>query len=75
MSWHFRDSSGETYEAYVFHARPPRQAPGGVNRGPAMLGFLHVATGTVQARIPLPKDFPDRPRAEYLQSLWQSLER
>jgi hypothetical protein len=74
MSWHFRDSSGETYEAYVFHARPARQAPGGVNRGPAMLGFLHVTSGTVRARIPLPKDFPERPNGEYLQRLWESRE-
>lgn len=72
MSWHFRDVSGEVYEAYIFHARPPRQAPGGVNRGPAMVGFLHVGSGTVRARIPLPKDFPERPNAEYLRQLWES---
>lgn len=72
MSWHFKDGSGETYEAYVFHARPARQAPGGVNRGPAMLGFLHVRTGSVRRKIPLPKGFPERPERDYLRQLLES---
>lgn len=72
MSWHFQDDSGETYEAYVFHARPARQAPGSLNRGPAMLGFLHVRSGTVRLKIPLPKDFPERPARDYLRQLFRS---
>lgn len=72
MSWHFKDRSGEAYEAYIYHSRPPRQAPGGVNRGPAMLGILHVRSGTVCARIPLPKDFPDRPNPHYLRELFEA---
>ncbi len=72
MSWHFQDDSNETYEAYVYHERPNRQAPGTVKRGPAMLGFLHVRTGTVRAKMPLPRDFPERPSSDYLQQLFRT---
>ncbi|MBI4513101.1 MAG: hypothetical protein HY702_03235 [Gemmatimonadetes bacterium] len=73
MSWHFRDGAGDIYEAYVFHERPTRQAPGGLNRGPAMLGFIHVRSGAVRAKIPLPADFPPRPSPEYLRELFEQI--
>ncbi len=37
-----------------------------------MVGFLHVRTGTVSAKIPIPKGFPDRPSRDYLQALFRS---
>lgn len=71
MSWHFRDGAGDVYEAYVFHERPPRQTPGGVKRGPAMLGFIHVRSGAVRLKIPLPSEFPPRPSPDYLRELFE----